>query len=660
MLRRIVGKAVIGVIKDDIQEAAGPLQSCAGLKSGIEASIHAVKKAWENPKTEAVLLVDADNAFNRLNRKAALHNIRQLCPPFHRYLSNTYQKSAKLIVNDSYSCDYIYSDEGATQGDVAAMAKYAVGIRPLINILAEHTKVGECIQAWYADDSSAVGVLAKLKEWWDALCVTGPKLGYFPKPSKTILIVKSKELLPAAKALFGHSGMKIICDGERHLGAAIGSKEFRESYVSTKVAKWVKDVEELSTIATDEPQAALSAFTKALCHRWTFVQRTIPDTKHLFIPLESCIRDRFIPAVIGRKVSDIHRSLFALPVRYGGLGITNPVETADREYETSLKLTEDLTTLICNQETSLKSLDREKIESRAKGLKLLKETQLKTELSRIMNRLDQAAQRSLHHLQEPGAGACFTALPLARLSYSLNKVEFRDSVFLRYGWEIPNTPRFCSCGSRNSLNHILNCKNGGYANYRHDNVRNAIAEYLRQICKDVTIEPHLIPIESIKFQQKGNNADKARLDVAARGLWSTFERTLADVRIFNPNSESYLAQTLAQLYNQHENQKKRQYLNRVLQVEKGSFSPLVFTTTGGMAPEAIRFLKRVAEKISAKTREKYSQVMNNIRTRISFEIMRSVLVAVRGVRGKIRQAKADPIASIAFNLIPEARSYECP
>ena len=66
------------------------------------------------------------------------------------------------------------------------------------------------------------------------------------------------------------------------------------------------------------------------------------------------------------------------------------------------------------------------------------------------------------------------------------------------------------------------------------------------------------------------------------------------------------------------------------------------------------------QKISAKTREKYSQVMNNIRTRISFEIMRSVLVAVRGVRGKIRQAMADPIASIAFNLIPEARSYECP
>ena len=121
-------------------------------------------------------------------------------------------------------------------------------------------------------------------------------------------------------------------------------------------------------------------------------------------------------------------------------------------------------------------------------------TQLKMELSQIMSRLDQAAQRSLQHLQEPGA--CFTALPLARLSYSLNKVEFRDSVFLRYRWEIPNTPRFCSCGTKNSLNHIFNCENGGYANYRHDNVRNAIAQYLRQICKDVTVGPHLIPISS--------------------------------------------------------------------------------------------------------------------------------------------------------------------
>ena len=80
-----------------------------------------------------------------------------------------------------------------------------------------------------------------------------------------------------------------------------------------------------------------------------------------------------------------------------------------------------------------------------------------------------------------------------------------------------------------------------------------------------------------------------------------------------------------------------------------------------MAPEATRFLKRVADKVAVKTREKYSDVMNNIRTRISFEMLRSVLVAVRGVRGKsIRMPKVDPISTTSFNLIPQSTSYEMP
>ena len=105
----------------------------------------------------------------------------------------------------------------------------------------------------------------------------------------------------------------------------------------------------MSEIALDEPQAALSAFTKALCHRWTFVMRTIQGTSELFIPLEKCIREKFIPAIIGRSVSDLHRRMFALPVRFGGLGIVNPVEIAEREFQTSLRITEDLVGLIYRQ-----------------------------------------------------------------------------------------------------------------------------------------------------------------------------------------------------------------------------------------------------------------------------------------------------------------------
>ena len=61
-------------------EAAGPLQLCAGQIVGIEAAIHAVRPTFECEGTQGVLLVDASNAFNALNRSTALLNIINICP----------------------------------------------------------------------------------------------------------------------------------------------------------------------------------------------------------------------------------------------------------------------------------------------------------------------------------------------------------------------------------------------------------------------------------------------------------------------------------------------------------------------------------------------------------------------------------------------------
>ena len=78
--RRIIAKAAISVLKDDVLDAAGSMQLCVGQMAGVESAIHAARKKFNSPETEAVLLVDASNAFNSLNRKAALHNIRSVCP----------------------------------------------------------------------------------------------------------------------------------------------------------------------------------------------------------------------------------------------------------------------------------------------------------------------------------------------------------------------------------------------------------------------------------------------------------------------------------------------------------------------------------------------------------------------------------------------------
>ena len=77
----IIGKTIIGQLKEDITDAVGTLQTCAGLESGIEAATHAVGKSYEEDNSECLLLVDTDNAFNKLNRKVSLGNIKRLCPP---------------------------------------------------------------------------------------------------------------------------------------------------------------------------------------------------------------------------------------------------------------------------------------------------------------------------------------------------------------------------------------------------------------------------------------------------------------------------------------------------------------------------------------------------------------------------------------------------
>jgi len=436
----------------------------------------------------------------------------------------------------------------------------------------------------------------------------------------------------------------------------IGNQDFKEKYVKKKIDNWIKDVEQLSAIGEDEPQLALNAYTKALCMRWCFVQRTISNVGHLFQPLEDALREKFIPAIVGRSVSDKERRFLALPVRYGGIGILNPAETADLEYATSAKITTNLKSLIVNQDRTLQRLDEEGIKQTIAETKKEKEARFEEEFEKVKAESDDTLKRNLQLACEKGSGAWLTALPIQSLGYVLNKQEFRDSLCLRYGWKIPNTPMYCSCGKRNGVDHALTCALGGYVIMRHNKIRDLEASILKDICKDVKIEPELLPIGARSIAST-NTSEKARLDVSAVGIWSLMERTFLDVRIVHPNAPSHMGKDIDKIYKQNEDEKKRTYNQRIIQVEKATFTPLVFSTTGGMASECTMFHKKVAELIAMKTKEEYSHVMNHLRTRLRFSLLKSTLVAVRGERGKQRSVK-ETCAELSFNMIPDMPSYE--
>ena len=106
------------------------LQTCAGLESGIDAAIHAVRKSFEEDNSECLLLVDAENAFNKLNRKVSLEKHQKTVSPIYTYLHNNYNTPSMLYLENG---NHMLSQEGVTQGDNAARpCMYALSTRPLV------------------------------------------------------------------------------------------------------------------------------------------------------------------------------------------------------------------------------------------------------------------------------------------------------------------------------------------------------------------------------------------------------------------------------------------------------------------------------------------------------------------------------------------------
>ena len=75
---------------------------------------------------------------------------------------------------------------------------------------------------------------------------------------------------------------------------------------------------------------------------------------------------------MGKDILDKDNPIFALPVRYGGLCIANPLENCDRECAASRKVTEDLTAWIVNQDNALDNYDFSKMKEPIKPLKSLR------------------------------------------------------------------------------------------------------------------------------------------------------------------------------------------------------------------------------------------------------------------------------------------------
>ncbi len=125
------------------------------------------------------------------------------------------------------------------------------------------------------------------------------------------------------------------------------------------------------------------------------------------------------------------------------------------------------------------------------------------------------------------------------------------------------------------------------------------------------IEPELQEITTETLSgRSANTTIGARLDVAVSGLWGgRRERTLMDVRVFNPFAPSNNNTTLNQCFRKHEREKIRAYGQRVREVEHATFVPIVMSATGGLSKTKLQTIGLLAGRQMGSTLQHHPEML---------------------------------------------------
>ena len=702
ILRRFMCKCVLLATGQEAAAACGNLNLCAGIPAGIEGAVHAVRRLWENllpddvsdsqddflsqddagasPFAEpndylaaldvdpppnppdpgddtpamdrestadppGVLLVDARNGFNELNRKCMLWTIRHLWPSAARFSYNLYRHQAILVVRRCPdTATFLLSREGVTQGCPLAMVHYGLALVPLARRIRDATTGGNLIG--YADDKSFVGTASQIDSAMQLLLQHGPPRGYFPEPDKSTLICRPQDQATMQQLL--HRYQFQYKSGSRYLGGFIGDDDEHENWLKAQVSDWVEAVRTLSTVAQRFPQTAYACMQRSLQAQWQYLQRVTPTNFcYCFQPLEDAIRKDFLPALLSvdaEAITALTRSLFALPVRFGGLGLPDPTATHENNYKSSIAATRLLVDSLCANENLDFSEYRSDSGTVHRANRSSSADLYSAQLDLIILRCTDRAMSKHMALIRDANHNWLTAMPSLRDGTELSRLEFLDSLRVRYRLEPLNLPSTCDgdgCGQPNTARHAMCCKKGGLITHRHDELKFEWAHLCSQAFQPsrVSDEPliHLGQPTRAQGSSGANTPPKElRGDVAVTNFWTRERTTIFDIQVVCPHAAAYAGRTVHSLLKRAQEVKKSKYLQACLD-QRRDFTPLVLSTEGTPSPECDRAIRRLAVLLSQKWDRPYSETCSYVRARISVSLARSLSRCLRCSR-----AKSDP------------------
>ena len=149
----------------------------------------------------------------------------------------------------------------------------------------------------------------------------------------------------------------------------------------------------------------------------------------------------------------------------------------------------------------------------------------------------------------------------------------------------------CVCGEM-SVPSAMPCHAKRKGSWRRDTMAFAtyLPHFLVRFAPTLTVEPQLQPLDNWRLNLRNAvTSPEARLDMKAGGFWSRGVTAFFDVRVTHGNSKCNQGKATSKIFKEQEEEKKRKYQQRVLDVEMGSFTPLVLESTVGWEPTATAF-----------------------------------------------------------------------
>ena len=319
-------------------------------------------------------------------------------------------------------------------------------------------------QIWLAYDSAGGGSIESLYQWYESLCQEGRKSGYIVNSAKSWLIVKNRELPESAKNVFGDE-VNITLEGRRHLGAVIGSKEFKNQYCQEKVDKWLRDIEFLTEISKSQPNAAYVAFTKGFKSKFIYYLRTIESFEEYVNPIKEVIHTSFLPSLFGRAepLPEKIKELVNLSPAQGGIGIPDL-----KQFNATLDITAPHVNSIVTDSSTIPT--QELMEERKREINAQRRAAAKSRIDRIDESLSPDLLQVVQQTRDKGTSSRLNAIRIEEHGLPFNKQEFRDSLCLCYNLPLANLPSYCACGEMFTVNHALSGKKGGFIAQRHNTI----------------------------------------------------------------------------------------------------------------------------------------------------------------------------------------------